>query len=595
MATGNATLANISALTGSAPDHHRTAGEGQPMLNMAAKAADVSAQGDAPSVTISASAIAITVGDKLLGTIIGPDVNGNRHFVAAQGVFSVDPQAALEGLTNAVFRVTSTGRGIEAVLLPTNLETSAANVPVKLQLVQANIAQLSTLLNMQDVAASDTPLTLALQIANALQEFGQPLPLGFTLTPKVAFTVQPLAATLLNLAKPNTTQASAQPGTTLPTAIADSPFASLEATLVKVGLPAMLPSALQIIVQQPSLAGAAPLEHAMSLLADLPDSHDSRAMILQSPLLGQLLKSGRLIILQTPIVPQTLAHILKSASLAPMDVPETQRIAVTLLDIDARPLPLPSGRLLLLLDTAASKLPPQPVNIDISAQLLLAPEENILWRALQAGLTERAATPNSTIETIPGLKASLAADILLLFNALSRKLPSSTLDKLVQARYSGGDSNVSVSNAIERPVLLETMARLAHGITKNAATTDSPLRLVVPLYIGSQVLPLMFVFTPPPETHHSTEQDANSGPQDDDEQLFALAIDFPQLGPLTIRGRCAFRRLSLAVETHTALPELLQSSARSIFIDTLEAAGMAGQLNFMSLSDRGWQSPALAL
>jgi hypothetical protein len=586
MSGGNTTLANIIAISGSAPDHHRTTGEAQPISIANAKSADAVVQGDTPSVTISASAIAITVGDKLLGTIIGPDANGNRHFIAAQGVFAVDPQSALEGLSSATMQVTSTSRGIQAVLLSVDTETGTNAVPVKLQLVQANIAQLSTLVDAQDIIASDTPITLAAQIATALRDIGQVLPQGFALTPKVQITPPVIAVNQVHSTAPINSQTAAPLDAV--DAILSAPSALLIGTKSTDIQPAALPTALHIKIQRISPDDAVPVENIMSLLADLPDTKANRVMILQSPLLSQLLKSDRLIIIESPATPQAAAQIYTSATPTSAELPKT---AVTLLDIDAQPLQLPMGRLLLLLDTAASKLLPLPVDTAINLPLQLAPEEAELWHILQAGFIERAAHPNARVETLPGLKADLPADILLLFNALSRKIPSPALDTLVQARYMGSEPTISEPGSQDRPPALEAMARLAQSSTAGLTAADAPQRLVVPLQVGGQLLPLLFVFTPPPEAHHRSEQDGDSASPGEDEQIFALAIDFAHLGPLTLRGRCAPRYLNLAVETQVALPESLQTSARTLFIDTLEAAGLAGQLNFISVSERGWQSP----
>ncbi len=564
--------------TGGAPDQRRAA----PEVASATPAAVATGNSEtapetAPSVTISASAISVKAGDTLLGTIIGPDARGRQYFVAAQGVFSVDPQSALEGLSKATMLVTSTDRGVLAVLTPNIDNALLAPVPVKLQLVQANITQLTTMLDTHDIVASDTPITLAGAIGEALRSIGQVLPQGFSFTPKV---MQSVSGTVNNadiLAPTNQTRA-------LPV-----PVSTFEAPLLQMILRAPLAIGLVIKVDMPSVESVNTVENSTSLLADFPDSNANRSIILQSPLFAALLKSGRLIVVASSPQPQAAVQILSQFYMAQLPVSNESTASVILQTAENQPLSLAPGRLLLLLSTAPTKSPPMASGASVNDALFLTADDGLLICALQTWLADRAMQSPLEQPSLPTLKSNLSAEILLLFNVIGRKLPSPALHKLVEARYVGNEP------APGDKMAMENIAQLVRRTATPTIPAEAQQRLVVPLQLDGQLVPLVFVFSAPQKSDFEQSQGDANGAESQQEQIFALSIEFAGLGPLTLRGRCDTHSLNLAVETQTRLPEVLENSAKAVFLDTLEAANMNGQLRFGLTSDRGWQTQSVAL
>jgi hypothetical protein len=572
MASGNASLGTVVALTGSAPDHRRAVAETLVASALTTAAANALAAGDAPSVVISASAIDIKIGDTLMGTIVGPDAKGNRYFIADQGIFAVDPQSALEGLPEATLIITRTSRGIEAMLLPPPGEATAPPQNVKLQLIQANVAALADTFDAQTQIASDNPVSVAENIATTLRQITQILPQGFALTPKVVPASQALLV--------------AQ-ATEIVTEVPDAPPSEVVATPIRVAAllsPKAPPQTLApgTLVELALLAPAdvpSPTQN-LSLLADLPDDKTNRAAILQSPLLGALLKSGRLLVVATPASPQEPAQIVtSSAVLLPASLAETGAVTAARLAIAGDARVLPPQRLLVLISLADTKAAPP----EFPAQALVLPGDTEVMQQLQSLFQSRSASAE-TSKPLPQLKDSLPAEILLLFHAVGRKLPAPALTRLALARYT-----VAAPAAGEQPVLeaLRGLTRLTSGAVP--ATMDAPQRLVLPLHVGDQLLPLVLLFTPPEPRQEGTP-DAESQSAVADGQTFALAIDFEHMGPLVLRGRCGRDALTLSIETRAPLPESLQESAKALFFESMAAADLTGQLRFAPGTVEGWQS-----
>jgi hypothetical protein len=577
MSAGNATFVPAVMITGGAPDQRRATPEATTTAPTVAAENHETGPAVLPSVTISASAISVKAGDTLLGTIIGPDARGNQHFVAAQGIFSVDPQSALEGLGKAAMLVTSTNRGIEAVLTPDVADVALAPVAVKLQLVQANITQLTTILDTHDVVASDTPITLATAIGAALRSIGQVLPQGFSFTPQAA-QIEPAI-----LAKVATPILSA-PNVVLSDDIAASILAVPAATTT---MP--LAVGLSIKLRTVSVESSDITQNIMSLLTDLPDSKSNRALILQSPLFANLLKSGRLIVVASPPQPQAQAQILSQSDVALLATPDEPSAPASLQTTEDQPISLAPGRLLLLLSTAPTKTPPMASDASIDEALILTSSEDLPIGALQNWLADRALQSRLEQSSLPTLKPELSAEILLLFNVIGRKLPSPALRKLVEARYVGNEPTAGDK------IAMENIAQLVRRAATPAATAEAQQRLVVPLHLDGQVVPLVLIFSAPQERDFEQNRSDDNGPNSEKEQIFALSIEFTGLGPLTLRGRCDTHSLNLAVETEARLPESLETSAKAVFFETLEAASMNGQLRFGLTSDRGWQNQSTAL
>jgi hypothetical protein len=572
MSTGNAIFVPAVTITGGAPDQRRSTPDVASITPVVTTESHETGPAVIPSVTISASAISIKPGDTLLGTIIGPDARGNQHFVAAQGIFSVDPQSALDGLSKAIMLVTSTDRNIEAILTPDAADVTLVPVAVKLQLVQANITQLTTLLDTHNVVASDTPITLANIISAALRSIGQVLPQGFSFTPEAAH-VQPVIME-------NVTAL----GASAPINISKSE------TIISSGLPRM-----PLIVGMPVKVGTVSIESpeivqsAMSLLADLPDSKANRSLILQSPLFANLLKSGRLIVVASAPQLQAHAQILLQSDIVQLAVKNDATTSVNLQTEDNQPLAAAPGRLLLLLSTEPTKAPTKANEASIDEALLLTSDDALPVRALQNWLADRTSRLQLEQPSLPTLKSDLPAEILLLFNVIGRKLPSPALHKLVEARYIGDEPAPGDKMAIEN------IAQLVRRTAAPTVGAEAQQRLVVPLQLDGQIVPLAFVFSPPQERDPGQDQGDGNAASSEKEQVFALSIEFAGLGPLTLRGRCDTQSLNLAVETQTRLPDTLENSAKAVFFETLEAAGMNGQLRFALTSDRGWQKQSTEL
>jgi hypothetical protein len=580
MASGNASLSHVLALTGSAPDQRRAATETSPPAAILADVADTVSGGTAPSVIVSASAIDLKVGDKLLGTIVGPDAKGNRYFVAQQGVFAVDPQSALQGLTGASLVITRTHRGIEAALLPPPGSAPLPPQPVKLQLVQANVAIAPDTFDAQALSATDSPVTLADSIALALRQISQQLPQGFALTPKAP----PLLAAVTQPAAVQTEAAMDTP----PLAIAGAETIDTAAPIAALPLAPALPKSLSLpvgtVVQLIPLAQSdtdMPVQNAqpqsLSLLADMPDDKTTRAAIWQSPLFGPLLKTGRLQLVATAATAQLPAQILATPALISAD---KTAVTVALEDGTGAPLSLPAQRLLILIDTAAAKIAPQlalPAEIEVQAEL-------------QALSQQRVLLPVQSISApLPQLKESLPAELLLLFHAIGRKVPSPAAARVAQARYAASSPDGAALPA------LEVLRELARPSSISAAPAgDAPQRLVLPLQVEGQVLPLLLLYTPQEPQQDGNGQDS-AAQGDAGAQSFALAIDFESMGPLVLRGRCGPRQLDLIVETKAPLPVALQESGSALFYEAMADADMAGKLRFVFGADEGWQSPSPTL
>jgi hypothetical protein len=572
MTGGNALLVPATMVVGNAPDQRRTIPNIDTSSPLPAGTEEVSPQGAKPSVTIAVSAISINVGDKIIGTIIGPDSDGNRHFVAAQGIFSVDPQSALEGLSSATLMVTRTNRGIEALLTPDDFQAPLPSVPVKLQLLQANITQMTDVLNTDALVASDMPITLATEIGQALRSIGVVLPQGFSFTPQSLPTINTLEIDTLP-----TTSGIAFPveEKTITTAV------KLATTTMVVG------AELKIVL--PDTADTSAPQNSMSLMADMPDNKTNRAMLLQSPLLSHLLKSGRLTIITTPASNFAQPQMLTASDMAQLARQEQPTAPVTLLSVDDTPLDLPSGRLLLLVDTAPSKVPPLATRQSIDSLLPLTTQDTDTVRVLEKLFAHHDSALQHRANILPTFKADLPADILLLFNAFGRKLAAPALHKIVQGRYKD-DLGPALPQTIP-----ENVAQLISRSAAPAPIAESQQRLVLPLQVDGQLIPLVFVFSPPQDRPYEDAHQYQEPVWTEKEQIFALSIDFDQLGPLTLRGRCDTRCLNLKVETRAPLPEILENSTKALFFETLDAAGMIGSLHFGLMSDQGWQTASPAL
>ncbi len=602
MATASTSLVQVIGLSGGAPDHHRTAGDIHAPALSAMVPPDATAGAETPSVVISASAIDLHIGDTLIGTIVGPDAKGQRHFIAAQGVFSVDPQSALDGLSEAKLVITRTGLSIEALVQSPPEDIASAPQPVKLQLVQSNLVPLPDLFDANALVAADNPISVAENIAIALRQVGLDLPRGFILTPttktplpvaiKAASTVvrqvelltTPVAiaaADLLDDIAPPVpmhetvaTTAAITPSTTTP--------ATKHAPALTVGLP------LQLTPLAPNSADQLPLQ--LSLLADMPDSKAARAAIVQSPLFSALLKTGRLLVVATPANAAAPANAL--ANLVSFSAPSlhpaaesqsaTAAIRLALEDLPAQPLKLPADRLLILINTAASK----PAETIQATTLTLTDDDLQLIAQLQLlGKADAYPATADAPKSLPQLKDSLPAEFILLFHAIGRKLPSPVLTRLAQARYAIAEQSLP-----EAPVLeaLRGLARTAASTAGVAA--EAQHRLVLPLQVEGQMLPLILMYTPPHQPQDE-KPDHGSTRRGQEEQDFALEVDFDHMGPLRLSGRCSPTQLSLAIETRAALPISLQETAKALFFEAMAAADLSGQLNFSVGSVQGWQSP----
>jgi hypothetical protein len=576
MSGGNTLLAPAAMIVGSSPDQRRAISAVDAPAAPLAGVEGTNVQSAKPPVTIAVSAISINVGDKIIGTIIGPDSNGQRHFVAAQGIFSVDPQSALEGLSGATLTVTRSSRGIEAVLMPDTLQTQPQMVPVKLQLVQANIAQLTEVLNTEALIASDMPITLATEIGQALRVSGVVLPKGFAVTPKSLPTQQ---------------FATIAPATqTLPTAIEVSTPAvdAIISTTLKPEVSAVgVGSSLKI--ERLATTDAIVLQSSMSVLTDMPDSKMNRAMLLQSPLFANLLRNGRLTVVATPTNTFAQPQILTPSDVAQLTRHDPPTTAVALLDTNDAPLNLPSGRLLLLVDTAPSNAPPLATRQSIETLVPLAAADTETLYILQKLIADGDAILQHRPGVLPTLKADLPADILLLFNAFGRKLAAPALHKIAQGRYTDDAAPASPQ------AVIETVAQLISRSAAPAPIAESQQRLVLPLQVDGQLIPLVFVFSPPQDRPFEDAWRHDDAVWTEKEQIFGLSIEFDQLGPLTLRGRCDTRSLNLEVETRAPLPEMLETSSTALFLQTLDAAGMVGSIHFSLTSDRGWQTASPAL
>jgi hypothetical protein len=566
MSAGNSALSSVAAVVGNGADHRRAAGGESAAAVTAAPTAVAIVSGIEPSVTISASAIAVAIGDKLLGTIIGPDTNGNRHFVAAQGIFAVDPQAALEGLSSATIEITRTSRGIEALLLPQASEGTAVPVPIKLQLVQANVAQLTQTLEPQHFVALDSPVTLAVQIADALREIGQLLPQGFAQTPQVAALIKatPLEAAISVAAV--AAQAPTEDG---------APVAAMS-VIGAPGKTSPLQPALQAQIIQP-LAADSDLQppQNISLLFDLPDTPANRTMMVQSPLFSGLLKHNRLIVVATPLLPQAPAQQISPAAMAHNQMANDDNIPVILQDVRGYIMPLPPSRLLVFIDTTASGTPAH-------VQSLPTVEDAEIIQQLPSWLSDPmrpADMASRSLAPLLSLKPQLPADIMLLFNIIGRKAVPVVASKLAQLRYGAREAATA---AATEPPLMDALRNLARAAPQISGQAEPAQRLLLPLQVDGQILPLVFIFTEPSTGQN---QQADGAPTEDlgeDAQHFSLAIDFPTVGPLTLHGRCHPRYLNLAVKTRQALPAALQASTTALFLATLEVAGMTGRLHFVA-------------
>jgi hypothetical protein len=568
-------LAPAAMVVGNAPDQRRAAPDRGTVTTPPASSDDVNAQGASPSVTIAASAISINVGDKIIGTIIGPDSQGNRHFIAAQGIFSIDPQSALDGLNKATFVVTRTNRGIEAILTQDILQPQLQAVPVKLQLVQANITPLTEVLNTDTVIAADMPITLATEIGQALRSIGVVLPQGFSLTPKSLPVLQAPTNTIVPTSQDVTIDTPLAPPTTvISTLDVSAPVAPSAILSVQKPIAAALVVGSDIKIEIPATVESDTLQKSMSLLADLPDNKSNRAMILQSPLFANLLKSGRLIVVAAPINTMAQAQILSTSDVAQLAKRDQPTVPIVLRDTNDTPLPLPTGRLLLLVDTASSKALPLVTNQSIETLLPLTTEDAETLRVLQNSLNNYNAISRQSATALPALKADLPADILLLFNAFGRKLTVPVLHKIAEARYNGDTATAPQQSVVEN------MAQLIQRSAAPAPIAESQQRLVLPLQVDGQLIPLVFVFSPPQDRPFEDAWRHDDALWTEKEQIFALSIEFDQLGPLTLRGRCDAHSLHLAVETRAALPEALENSTKALFLEALDAAAMVGSLHF---------------
>jgi hypothetical protein len=594
MSNGNTSVSHVIALSGSAPDHRRTTSDTHVVAASVASPVDAGGSAEAPSVVISASAIDIHVGDTLLGTIIGPDARGQRHFVAAQGVFSVDPQSALEGLTDATLVITRTGRAIEALVQAPPQDAVQAQKLVRLQLIESTLAPLPDIFDARDMVAADNPVSVAENIAVLLRQIRQHLPQGFVLTPAIVAAPAPVPL--------------------ISSAVAAVPLATDEAPVVSAAIAAAThfvdevnnlalpplartpdaPAAKTIAVLPPGLTlQLAPLETGaadppplrLSLLAEMPDSPAARAAIAQSPLFSALVKSGRLMLVVTPPNATAPAQLIP-ATLQPLEKPQERVIgsaAVVLSSENApdQPLNLPPGRLLILIDTAAAKPAHSVALMDtaMTAEDLEVIAHLQIWT--QNGL---AAADAATPKPLPQLKDTLPAEFILLFHAVGRKLPSPVLSRLAHTRYASSEPSP------EEPQILEALRTLSRSpAASGAGSADAPQRLVLPLQVDGQILPLMLVFTPPEHLQRDGTDHAAASP-DDLTQDFALVIDFDHMGPLRLHGRCTPRQLDLSVETRAPLARPVQDGAKTLFFEAMEAANLSGQINFTVASVQGWQS-----
>jgi hypothetical protein len=583
-------LVPAAMVIGNAPDQRRAAPDAQSTSTTYPLDSDAIAYSSKPSVTIAASAISINVGDKIIGTIVGPDSNGNRHFIAAQGIFSVDPQSALEGLNSATLVVTRTNRGIEAILAPDISITQPQTSPVKLQLIEANINQLTQTLKIGDLVAADTPITLATEIGQALRSIGHVLPQGFSFTPKY-IPLQPAMVPLITTDTPKILPELvdvSSPGTQA----LSTPIAGAAATdVLALATPPTTAFGVgsTIKVERPATEGIIDAQNTLSLLADLPDTPSNRTMFLQSPLFANLLKSGRLIIVASPAIVSAQAQIVSMSDMAQLTTRNQTTAPIALLDLNDAPLPLQANRLFLLFDTAPSKALLLTTDQSIAASIPLTTDDIDILRLVQHWQVERAVLPQIAAPILPALKPDLPADILLLFNAFGRKITSPHLQKIAEARYVGVEPTASNQTA------LENIAQLIRRNASPTSLTDSQQRLVLPIQMDGQLTPLVFVFSPPQDQPFKDTGQHEDIPWPEKEQIFALSIEFDQLGPLILRGRCDAKSLNLAIETRTPLPETLQASTQALFLETLEAAAMVGYLHFGLTSERGWQTQSPTL
>ncbi len=598
MAAGNTSITKVVALNGSAPDNRRAAGgEALPAVPVVTPAAENVSKAVTPPVIISASTIAITAGDKLLGTIIGPDAKGNLHFVAAQGVFAVDPQSALAGRTDAAFLVTHTNQGIEALLLNDDGEIVQAVTPVKLQLVQANVTLPSEALDVQEVAVSDAPLTLAVKIAETLRTNGQALPQGFANTPKLPMAVQmsPDVASQSIISTTDldsTAEIEASAAGALARDVSNPVLLSKSQPLAAAVLtPQSLPPGTQVELLSLTVDGTTDTPRLLSVLVDLPDDKLTRAMVFQSPLFGHLIRSGRLVVLASGETLQAPAQIVTAASaVSHLNATVTSARVKVQYSSDEMPSLAPT-RLLVLIDTAASKSPLLLPESAFAPTLEWSADDVASLRLLQNwGSDHLLSRDNLSSARLPwpSLKDNLPAEIALLFNAFGRRVISPVASKLIQLRYADNEPRMQ-----DLP-MLEALRHLTRDTTPSPTVADTPQRLVLPILVEGQLLPLIFIFSSPEDQHPLSQGDAQDQ-QSEQDQAFLLAIDFAHLGRLTLRGRCDKHQLSLTVETREALPTALQASAKSLFFETLEANNMTGQLRFVVDADEGWQSPIPAL
>jgi hypothetical protein len=576
MASGTSLFVPTATAIGNAPDQRRAIADLRPALTVTKLDGDGKLNATTPSVTISASVISISVGDKIIGTIVGPNSQGSRYFVAAQGIFSVDPQSALDGLTSATLVVTHTSRGIEAIITPQMANAQAQATPVKLQLVQANIQQVTQILSTVGLIEADTPITLATEIGQSLRLLDQVLPQGFSLTPKnlpnVLEAVRP-APQVLTTAVTKDISSTVSNDILVATAVA-SPNLSVGSA---------------IKIESSATESALVTQKTTSLLADLPDTKSNRSILLQSPLFANLLKSGRLIIVALPNIASIPAQILSKSYIAQLTIGDQASAPVVLRDANDTPLSFPSGRLLLLFDTAPSKVSTLATDQSIAAWMDLTPDDIDILQAMQNWQIERAALPQLAAPILPALKPELPADILLLFNIFGRKLPSTNLHKIAEARYVGDEPVAS------NQTMLENIAKLIQRGVGPTPQTDLQQRLVIPIQLDGQLTPLVFVFSPPQDRPFEEAERNDDVSWQQKEQIFALSIEFDQLGPITLRGRCDASSLTLAIETYKPLPETLQASTKTLFLETLEAAGMVGRLDFSLASEQGWQTQSPSL
>jgi hypothetical protein len=237
--------------------------------------------------------------------------------------------------------------------------------------------------------------------------------------------------------------------------------------------------------------------------------------------------------------------------------------------------PLPTGTSLLV----QADIEPQHLS---AAQLQTAP--TAASPTAPTKLTGELASLDAALSWLSTNQPELARDVMQRLPILSHKL-ASTMLFFVSSMKAGGLNDIFGKRAIRQLELNapDILGRLRQDMGQmQASLLDAPMShwnmVPIPMMFGHELEQArLFISKEPPESESSVAVQARG-------QRFILEVEMSQLGPLQfdgfVRTRENSKSFDLMVRSADALPEDVTQGIQAIFVDTMQATGLHGQVIF---------------